>query len=586
MLFRYVFCLCFCSSFLHAQEVCLPRYLTRAERQMIANAPTNEQFGPNEGVFHAPTSPLRAPAEWEEIQTLVVAWTSYEAILAEIVRHARLECNVMVCVKNATAETSARNYLTSKGVDMSSNVQFVVRDFNTVWVRDYGPNACYTNDIDSLVLVDWKYNRPRPKDDTLSYKIAETMQLPLYKTLSAPDYLIHTGGNFMTDGNGLGFSSKLVLHENGPNTSNLQEADIDAIMSKYHGLQRYVKLDTLPYDGIHHIDMHMKLINEETLLMGQYPQGIADGPQIEANLQYILAQYRNMYDRPFDVVRVPMPPEGGQYPNTSGDYRTYANAIFVNKTVLVPVYEPAFDSVALEIWRKALPGYKIVGINCNSIITALGALHCITKEIGAHDPIWITYPQMDDVVDNTAQLGYLLVAKAKHKHGFAEVNLHYRLSTETVWNSVPMTSFSSQIDHYGAVIPHLPDGSLVHYYVEAIGNTGKKVAKPLPAPEAFYSFRIGVSTSTHQIAMPRMEAAYPNPASATTCVPIVNPGKAYGRIAINDPSGREMLCLYEGEINAGPNNYFFNAKNLANGLYFLVFETAETKLAQKILVAR
>ena len=63
---------------------------------------------------------------------------------------------------------------------------------------------------------------------------------------------IHTGGNFMTDGFGTGFSSNLILNENPTKTS----AQIDTIMSHYMGINRYIKMTTLPYDQIHHIDMH------------------------------------------------------------------------------------------------------------------------------------------------------------------------------------------------------------------------------------------------------------------------------------------------------------------------------------------
>ena len=38
------------------------------------------------------------------------------------------------------------------------------------------------------------------------------------------------------------------------------------------GINRYITMPTLPYDGIHHIDMHMKLLDEETLLVGEYPR--------------------------------------------------------------------------------------------------------------------------------------------------------------------------------------------------------------------------------------------------------------------------------------------------------------------------
>jgi hypothetical protein len=47
----------------------------------------------------------------------------------------------------------------------------------------------------------------------------------------------------------------------------------------------------LPYDNISHIDMHMKLLDEETLLVSRYPDGVADGPQINQNINYVLNNF-------------------------------------------------------------------------------------------------------------------------------------------------------------------------------------------------------------------------------------------------------------------------------------------------------
>ena len=85
------------------------------------------------------------------------------------------------------------------------------------------------------------------------------------------------------------------------------EEEIDQIVQAYHGVDTYVKMDVLPYDGIHHIDMHMKLLDESTLLVSEYPTGVADGPQIEANLQYVLSNFTTKWGTPFDVVRIPSP---------------------------------------------------------------------------------------------------------------------------------------------------------------------------------------------------------------------------------------------------------------------------------------
>jgi agmatine/peptidylarginine deiminase len=89
-----------------------------------------------------------------------------------------------------------------------------------------------------------------------------------------------------------------------------------------------------------------------------------------------------------------MPPAAnGQYPNTNGDYRTYTNSVFVNKTIIVPFYEEKYDTIARRIYENLLPGYNVVGIDCNKIIPSLGAIHCITKEVGVLDPLMISVDQ-------------------------------------------------------------------------------------------------------------------------------------------------------------------------------------------------
>ena len=172
--------------------------------------------------------------------------------------------------------------------------------------------------------------------------------------------------------------------------------------------------------------MHMKLLDEETILVGQYPPGIADGPQIEANLQYVLNNFQTCFGRPYKVVRIPMPPDqNGQYP-PSGQYRTYTNSIFVNKTVIVPTYEYQYDTTAFRIYREAMPGYNVVGINCNSIIGSLGAIHCIMKEVGVFDPVWISHATMEPEIFEGDSIAISAVIKTKSGIADASVLLDNR----------------------------------------------------------------------------------------------------------------------------------------------------------------
>ncbi|MBK8425109.1 MAG: agmatine deiminase family protein [Lewinellaceae bacterium] len=123
--------------------------------------------------------------------------------MAQIINAAKQECRVVVACPNIqTCQTE----LTGYGVDWSQNVDFILAPSNSFWVRDYGGSPCYLNDVDSLVWVDWIYNRPR-LDDAMPEFFGQYFNMPVYTTTVAPNDLVHTGGNFMTDGLGFGFSS-------------------------------------------------------------------------------------------------------------------------------------------------------------------------------------------------------------------------------------------------------------------------------------------------------------------------------------------------------------------------------------------
>lgn len=540
------------------------------------------------GIETPPVLPVRAMAEWEELQSLVVTWKYYNDpsirdILVEIIRNAREECNVIiVCSSPATVQA----VLTAAGVDISSNVTFVTGNADTIWVRDYGPNPVYANDVDSLYLIDWIYNRPRPNDDAVPSLLGNFMNIPVYSNTAGNYKLVHTGGNYMSDGMGTGFSSKLVLNENDSlsefNYVYHTEAEIDTIMYKYLGANRYIKMETLPYDDIHHIDMHIKLLDEETLLVGQYPAGVADGPQIEANLQYVLSNFNTPFGTPYRVIRIPMPPEGGQFPNANADYRTYTNAVFINKTVLIPLYEQQFDTTALRIWQDALPGYHIVGIDCNAIIPYLGAIHCITKEIGVSDPLWIVHQPLHKITESLPA-GYPILARIKHKSGISGAKVFYTTDLALPYLSLDMTPGANP-DEWTVNIPEQSNGTTIYYYIQATANSGKQLARPLPAPDAYWKFDIDLGTRIQEIDGTLLADVFPNPARSITCVPVHANQSTQANIEIQDLYGRKLATLFSGNLPAGDSKYFFQASDFAPGAYLIVLKTNTVNQTRKLIV--
>ena len=431
-----------------------------------------------------PPAPVRLMAEWEEAQALLVSWRyEHSELLREIVRHGVKECKVYIFVKENLEAVA--DYLEAGGVPLD-NAELLQAPYNSIWIRDYGPWTIYQNDVDSLMIADWRYNRPtREDDDKIPAFIAAHLGLPVFEAADPPYRWVHSGGNNLRDGVGTIFSSELVLEENPGKT----EAEIDELAQLFLGVDRYVKLPRLPYDVISHLDMHMRFIDEETVFFGAYPEGVADGPQIEANAEFIANELLTPFGNTYNILRLPMPPdENGRYPDQGGDYRTYTNALFLNGTVMVPVYEEKYDTAALRIYRENLPGYNIVGIDCNDIIPRLGAIHCITKVVGAADPLWIAHPRLRDS-DNTAE-DYATHAIIKHRSGIAEASLHYRQSGDSAYTAIPMLLSDTATARWTAAVPAQAENTVVEYYIAAEANSGKRQVRPIVAPEGYFRFKV------------------------------------------------------------------------------------------------
>lgn len=461
----------FINNNLQAQDP-LPKWMTEEEKAIYQDYLESVRLSKS---GKAPDTPPRAPGEYEEAMGVIITWAAYSHELREIVRYASDAVMVYIITDNVSG---VQNFLINGGVSLD-NITFVQAPFNSVWVRDYGPQSVYLSDGDELAFIDWTYNRPRPQDNQIPNFMAGFLGLQIYDMVYQTTQVTATGGNFMADGHGTGFSSKLILAEN----SSLTEAQIDQVFYEFKGIETYIKMDELPYDNISHLDMHMKLLDDETLLVGEFPTGISDGPYIEANLNYLLSNYYTPYGRPYNVVRVPMAPSPtGNYP-PNAHYRTYTNSVILNNVVLVPTYGSYLDSDALSVYEDAMPGYQIVGINMNNVIPASGAIHCITREIAATDPIFIAHAAIrpEDVAMGNQEIS----AYITNTSGIDQAQVFWTIDPDAGFNSLDMVL---ENDTFYAHIPVQSCETEVFYYISATNNNGKTINRPFVAPEGYYTY--------------------------------------------------------------------------------------------------
>lgn len=572
-------------------ENVLPRYLTDDERTQME---TYQRPAPRGVESPPPFTDLRTMAEWEEIQALTISWTSYPGILKQIVRAAKEECRVIIFCENCI---SAENYLLGSqaggALENLDNIELVPAEYNSIWMRDYGANTVYADRVDSLILVDWIYNRPRPDDDVIPGVLADYLSLDVYSTTSAPSDLVNTGGNFMSDGQGTAWASELILEENEAgnpyNVTVKDEVEIDAILADFQGISRYIKMTALQYDIINHIDMHMKLLDEQTLLVGEYPPNTADGPQINANIDYVVNTFLSHFDLDYKVVRIPMPDsQSGLYPddNPAGYYRTYTNGVFVNKTFIYPSYREEYDTTAARIYGHLLPGYTLVPIDCDNagenIIAAAGAIHCITHSVGVSDPLLIVHQPLEDTYDTESRA---ITAEMEHRSGLASAKIYWRTQGDLAFEEAELDLSNSNAFTTG-VIPGYPVGTIVEYYLAGEAESGKSQVRPIVAPAGFWSYEVlGETVGIADIAGLQLNPIYPNPATNLVSIPIVSRLSKLVNVYVTDLTGRELKSAYSGTVS-GDQRLSLIVDDLPAGAYLVVVESGQATMTQPLVISR
>ncbi len=545
----------------------LPKGLTDEEKEVYEQLIRNWEYGVN---VQPPAVPPRAPAEFEESGGLIITWAGFDKKLREVVFYtAGRGITIYIITDDPEA---VQNYLIKGGV-LLEDVHFVQIPFNSVWVRDYGPKSIYLAGNDELAFADWLYNIPRPLDNLVPENMANYLNLPVYQMTSGSNKLIHAGGNIMVDGHGTAFSSKLVLFEN----SSLTESQIDNIMYDFLGIDRYIKTEMLPYDYLHHLDMHMKLLDEETLLVGEYPEGVPIRPELESNLQYIVDNYKSCYGRPYNIIRIPMSPcPQGEYPPYA-NFRSYTNSLIINNVVLVPQYHnESLNAHALDIYKQAMPGYHVIGINVEKITYTSGAIHCITRGIAATDPVFISHAPI-----RYAEPGEKISIEAEIQNaaGISEANLFWRDNNKASYQQEKMIY---QGGAYKADIPGKPFQTEISYYISATNNNEKTITKPLTAPDGTHTFTVGVETEVSHPKKKITFSVYPNPSEGTFNLVLPETNKTID-IDIIDMHGR---IVYKNSVNNNDFNYSYpvNMKDEKPGIYMVRITWKQNRETEKLII--
>ncbi|MCH8569524.1 MAG: agmatine deiminase family protein [Balneolales bacterium] len=451
------------------EETSLPKDLTDEEKTRLHEI----------GLHFSPTAPpqgeIRNISEFERNEGVLIRWPLWVPLnlVAAMSEHVM----VTTIVANNSQRNQAINAYQNAGVTMD-NANFLVAPSNSVWTRDYGP--MYIADGNHQVsIVNFIYNRPRPADDMIPESLADMLDIPYY---GMP--VVHTGGNYMTDGWQVSASTDLIWEENSFNEQFVLEN-----MELYLNTQSYHVTIDPQNSAISHIDTWAKFLDVDKILIARVPEGSLYYEQHEEVVTYF-ENALSGWGTPYQVYRVDTPDLAPGNPNV---YRPhpYTNSLIVNERVYVPLMGTIHDAAAIAAYEEAMPGYEILGFlnPGNTGWNYQDALHCRVKEIPdrgmlflQHLPVMETQPwqhQFNLSVDAIPYSGEALIEES--------MLLHYRLN-EDEWQTVPL--FHTDGHTWEGTITMQAGTELVSYYFSAADESGREEKWPLIGEPGARTFEV------------------------------------------------------------------------------------------------
>lgn len=558
-----LFFLLILSMSLKSQDIDVPEWRKRkylSEEEMYKTV-TNRGFEETA----PPAGEVRFPAEYEPMQAVMIVYPL--GIPVELVREMAEDCKVIVVVDTYKQE-AARNAFVSADVNMD-NIEYLNAPTNSYWIRDFGP--WYIFDGKEPAIVDNKYNRPRPNDDELPGHFAEYWNIPMYGM-----NVVHTGGNMMQDGFGVGVSDDIVITESA-SQAGVTEAQVYEKMKSYLGIDPYHVTIDPQGDYIAHVDCWGKFLAPDKIMLARVPKSNPRYQYYEEVADYFM-NTNCSWGYPYKVYRVDIP--GGNIVSP------YTNSLILNNKVLVPMGQySTFNEAALELYREAMPGYEVIGVENKSAWDGwlnTDALHCRTRGVMDFDMFYVDHREVlfgeqkwQDSIAITSK--FIAYSGADLKHD--SLLIYYRID-DGDYKTAKMTATGNP-DEYVGYIKGYQGKSKVDYYVFGADESGHNRQQPVFGKLDPHSFTMEPHTEslpTFDVDRMAFDEAYfeiyPNPANDFVKLSVYSRHPSVLRVY-------NVMGILVEEIEVNSKEIEIDVSDYDTGVYFFNIEGQISKLIRK-----
>ena len=413
-----------------------------------------------------PPEPIRNIAEYERMEGVLIRYPFGISLplIAEMSEDVTIYCLV------SSSQQSIANATMENGNVTMENVQYVLGQTDSYWTRDYGPWWVVDGNR-NVSIVDHTYNRPRPNDNQAPEKMSNYLDVHYF----ASD-IVHAGGNYMTDGNGISASSSLVYDEN--NMSSLQ---VDQLMTNYYGIQTYHVVEDPNNTYIDHIDCWGKYLSPTKVLIREVPENHPQYDLIQSTASYF-ANTLNKWGEPWIVYRIWTP-----------NNQPYTNSLILNDKILVPITGSNWDEEALNTYEEAMPGYEIIPFT--GTWESTDALHCRTKGIPDLEMLQVFHNPLNNETEPDS-LGYEITVQVDDLSSTGIVadsmKIFWRILDNINWNETSLLLINQELNIWSGHIPSLTNETTIQYFIQSADFSGRVENNPLAGWHEFFALPTNV----------------------------------------------------------------------------------------------
>jgi agmatine deiminase len=301
-------------------------------------------------------SDFRMPAEYEPVSAVAIGWAAYTPMLTSIAKAVTGPGRAQLWAVGGPSSIS--------GVPAASYSR-ISAPLDTVWMRDYGPFGV-AGGKPGIVDSVYRHYQYRRNDDAVPGVLGRAKNIDVF---GMP--IIMDGGNLMVDSQGTLFHTNRTYLWN----SGMSREAVDAHLKNYLKVKKIVTFDYAgspgqPADGTGHIDMYIKLLNDNTVLLAV----TADEP-FKAACDKAMAWFKANKapnGEPYKIITVKAWATDAWY--------TYTNSLVVNNVAIIPSYSASTEEANAKAAYESA-GYTVVPVPSDDSIVAGGSIHCVTQTI-------------------------------------------------------------------------------------------------------------------------------------------------------------------------------------------------------------